>query len=224
MALILVLGIIVDDAIVVGEATATRYERWCRPHDAAEAAATRMVLPVIASTSTTQAAFLPILLIGGVIGQILVAIPMVVVVALLASLLECFLTLPSHLKHSLAATQRARGRAASLRDASCSVPQMDLIAASRGSAMALSLWLVASRIPLALCHAVAIDRRHDDGGGTCLRRSAAVHLLPGAGAGSGLRRRHVHTGPAGRASHRAWTGSRRPRARRRSRLAGTARA
>ncbi len=110
VALILVLGIIVDDAIVVGEATATRHEQGSSPHDAAEAAATRMVLPVIASTSTTQAAFLPILLISGVIGQILVAIPMVVVVALLASLIECFLTLPSHLKHTLIASERTRMR------------------------------------------------------------------------------------------------------------------
>jgi multidrug efflux pump subunit AcrB len=109
VALILVLGIIVDDAIVVGEETMTRFERGATPHAAAEAAATRMVLPVIASTLTTQAAFLPMLLITGVIGQILAAIPMVVVVALLASLIECFLTLPSHLKHALSGISRRAG-------------------------------------------------------------------------------------------------------------------
>lgn len=106
VALILVLGIIVDDAIVIGEDAVTRAEAGATPRDAAEAAATRMMLPVFASTLTTQAAFLPMLLITGVIGQILAAIPLVVVVALLGSLIECFLTLPSHLMHSLAGAQR----------------------------------------------------------------------------------------------------------------------
>ena len=110
VALILVLGIIVDDAIVVGEETATRFERGAEPHDAAQQAATRMVLPVLASTSTTQAAFFPMFLITGIIGQIIVAIPMVVVVALLASLIECFATLPSHLKHTLEASKRSARR------------------------------------------------------------------------------------------------------------------
>ncbi len=110
VALILVLGIIVDDAIVVGEEAVTRAERGLEPRAAAEAAATRMVLPVIASTSTTQAAFLPMLLITGVIGQILAAIPLVVIVSLFASLIECFLTLPAHLMHALNGIKRAAGR------------------------------------------------------------------------------------------------------------------
>ncbi len=110
VALILVLGTLVDDAIVVGEDTVTRIERGATPAVAAEGAARRMFLPVFASTLTTQAAFLPILLISGVIGQILSAIPFVIVVALVASLLECFLTLPSHLMHTLEAT-RARAAA-----------------------------------------------------------------------------------------------------------------
>ena len=71
-----------------------------------------MFLPVLASTATTQMAFFPILLITGVIGQILSAIPLVVIVALLASLVECFCTLPSHLMHSIEGVQ-ARARAGS---------------------------------------------------------------------------------------------------------------
>ena len=113
VALILVLGIIVDDAIVVAEEAVTRSERGEAPLEAAGGAATRMVLPVIASTSTTQAAFLPMLLITGVIGQILAAIPMVVIVSLMASLIECFLTLPSHLMHSLRGSARRARRKAS---------------------------------------------------------------------------------------------------------------
>lgn len=110
VALILVLGIIVDDAIVVGEEAVTRHQAGASPMAAAEGAATRMLLPVLASTLTTQAAFFPILLITGVIGQILSAIPFVVIVALAASLVECFLVLPTHLKHSLEGTEARRGR------------------------------------------------------------------------------------------------------------------
>ncbi len=113
VALILVLGIIVDDAIVVGEEAVTRFEQGASPREAAGSAASRMVLPVLASTLTTQAAFLPMLLITGVIGQILAAIPMVVVVALLASTIECFLTLPSHLMHAMHGMQRRAGNTAS---------------------------------------------------------------------------------------------------------------
>jgi multidrug efflux pump subunit AcrB len=109
VALIMVLGIIVDDAIVVGEQTAKYHEDGMSAHDAAEKAATRMFLPVLASTSTTQAAFFPMFLITGVIGQILAAIPMVIIVALAASLLECFLTLPAHLKHALEKGKRSAG-------------------------------------------------------------------------------------------------------------------
>jgi multidrug efflux pump subunit AcrB len=109
VALIIVLGTLVDDAIVVGEDTVTRVEQGATPYEAAATSAGRMFLPVLASTATTQMAFLPMLLITGVIGQILAAIPLVVVVALLASLVECFLTLPSHLMHALGGLE-ARAR------------------------------------------------------------------------------------------------------------------
>ena len=111
VALILVLGILVDDAIVVGEETVTRYARGDGPMVAAEGAAIRMLLPVTAATLTTQAAFYPIFLIQGTIGQILSAIPFVVIVALAAALVECFLVLPTHLKSSLlrSETRGSRG-------------------------------------------------------------------------------------------------------------------
>jgi multidrug efflux pump subunit AcrB len=107
---ILVLGMLVDDAIVVGEHAQTRFEAGDSPHEAAAEGATRMFLPVIASTSTTQAAFYPIFLIGGAMGQILSAIPMVIIAALLASTLECFLTLPSHLRHAFEGSLKDRER------------------------------------------------------------------------------------------------------------------
>lgn len=98
-ALIMMLGIIVDDAIVVGEHTATRQAAGDSRLLAAERGATAMVKPVMAATLTTQAAFLPIFLITGRIGDVMSAIPLVVFAVLVASLIECFLILPGHLRH-----------------------------------------------------------------------------------------------------------------------------
>lgn len=99
-AMIMVLGIIVDDAIVVGEDAYTHYQSGENTLQAAEGGARRMFAPVVASSLTTIVAFVPLLLIGGTIGKILADIPWVVICALMASLLECFLILPSHLRHS----------------------------------------------------------------------------------------------------------------------------
>lgn len=98
-ALIMMLGIIVDDAIVVGEHTATLQERGYSRVDAAEIGGSKMLNPVMAATLTTQAAFFPIFLISGRIGDIMSAIPLVVTAVLIASVLECFLILPGHLSH-----------------------------------------------------------------------------------------------------------------------------
>lgn len=99
-ALIMALGIIVDDAIVVGEDALTQHQKGLPPLPAAEEGARRMLLPVLASSLTTIAAFLPLMLIGDVTGNILFDIPMVVICVILASLIESFLVLPGHLRHS----------------------------------------------------------------------------------------------------------------------------
>lgn len=98
-ALIMMLGIIVDDAIVVGEHAATLEEQGVSRLAAAERGAHRMFAPVTAASLTTAAAFLPMFFIGDRIGDILRGIPMVVLAALLASLIECFFILPGHLRH-----------------------------------------------------------------------------------------------------------------------------
>ncbi|MDE0060457.1 MAG: efflux RND transporter permease subunit [Defluviicoccus sp.] len=100
-ALIMTLGLIVDDTIVVGEHAAARREAGLGPRQAAEAGALRMLAPVMAASLTTIAAFLPLVAMGGIIGQIVGAIPLVVVAVILASLVECFLVLPGHLRESL---------------------------------------------------------------------------------------------------------------------------
>ena len=100
-ALIMTLGLIVDDTIVVGEHAAAQREAGLGARQAAETGALRMLAPVMAASLTTVAAFLPLVVIGGVIGQIIGAIPLVVVAVILASLVECFLVLPGHLRESL---------------------------------------------------------------------------------------------------------------------------
>ncbi len=99
-ALIMTLGIIVDDAIVVGEDALAHYETGENSLQAAEGGARRMLAPVMSSSLTTIAAFLPLMLVSGIIGNILFDIPLVVVCVIIASLIESFLVLPGHLRHS----------------------------------------------------------------------------------------------------------------------------
>jgi len=94
---IMVLGMMVDDAIVVGENVYRHMEMGKKPFEAAVVGASEMILPVIASVTTTIAAFLPLMMIGGMIGQFLSAIPKIIIIALSVSLIECFFILPSHL-------------------------------------------------------------------------------------------------------------------------------
>ncbi|MDH3263096.1 MAG: efflux RND transporter permease subunit, partial [Paracoccaceae bacterium] len=102
-ALIITLGIVVDDAIVVGEHADHRARVLGEsPADAAENAARRMAAPVFASTITTVIAFLGLVAIGGTFGSLIADIPITVSLVLLASLVECFLILPRHMVHALA--------------------------------------------------------------------------------------------------------------------------
>ncbi len=98
--LIMALGIIVDDAIVVGEDALAHYQAGEEALLAAEGGARRMLAPVIASSLTTVAAFLPLMLVSGPTGKILFAIPLVIISAIFASLIESFLILPGHLRHA----------------------------------------------------------------------------------------------------------------------------
>ncbi len=111
--LIMALGIIVDDAIVVGEDALTHYQMGEDPLMAAEGGAKRMLAPVMASSLTTIAAFLPLMLVSGPTGKILFALPVVVVAVILASLLESFWVLPAHLRHAF--TRKMKTSAGPLR-------------------------------------------------------------------------------------------------------------
>ena len=101
--LIITLGIVVDDAIVVGEHADFRHRRLGEhPVVAAENAARRMAMPVFAATLTTIIAFFGLTAIGGRFGDLIRDIPFTVIAVLAASLIECFLILPNHMSHAIA--------------------------------------------------------------------------------------------------------------------------
>ena len=99
LAFILVLGIVVDDAIVVGERIYSHESVDTNHREAAIAGTAEVMIPVVFGVLTTMAAFLPILLIAGPMGGFFSLIGWVVVVCLVFSILECMFILPAHLAH-----------------------------------------------------------------------------------------------------------------------------
>ncbi|MDE0064962.1 MAG: efflux RND transporter permease subunit [Gammaproteobacteria bacterium] len=98
-AMIMMIGIVVDDAVVVGESVSTERERGLVGADAAVAGARRVFWPVAVGIATTLLAFAPLLFTYGVVGQFLSVFPLVALLVLGVSLVEAFLILPSHLAH-----------------------------------------------------------------------------------------------------------------------------
>lgn len=96
-AFIMVLGIVVDDALVAGENVYTRMQAGEPPREAAWKGTHEVAVVVIFGVLTTVAAFTPMLLLSGVSGKIWPNIPLVVIPVLIFSLAECFLVLPAHL-------------------------------------------------------------------------------------------------------------------------------
>jgi multidrug efflux pump subunit AcrB len=97
--LIVVLGIVVDDAIVVGENTDRERAKGRSGEEAAIAGVTGVAAPVLVGVLTTMAAFGPLIFSGGTFGEITRPIPIVVICILAISLVEAFLILPAHLAH-----------------------------------------------------------------------------------------------------------------------------
>jgi multidrug efflux pump subunit AcrB len=103
IGLVMALGIVVDDAIVVGEHSLYQFEKGLPPAQAAITGARRMFGPITASSLTTMAAFLPLLIVDS---DDIREIPMLMLCVILASLIECFLIMPGHLKHSFSKMAR----------------------------------------------------------------------------------------------------------------------
>lgn len=99
-AFIMVLGIVVDDAIVIGENVFRKRQRLEDPLRASIEGTLEVGRPVIFSVLTTVAAFWPLLLGSGIMGKFMRNIPIVVIIVLLGSLTEALLILPAHLARS----------------------------------------------------------------------------------------------------------------------------
>ncbi|MEM7523880.1 MAG: efflux RND transporter permease subunit [Pseudomonadota bacterium] len=107
-ALIICLGIVVDDAIVVGEHADFLGQRGLNPIDAATGGATRMAAPVFSATITTIIAFAGITAVEGRFGSLIRDVPLTVAAVLAASLIESFIILPAHMRHALASKNKTR--------------------------------------------------------------------------------------------------------------------
>jgi multidrug efflux pump subunit AcrB len=116
-AFIVVLGMIVDDAIVVGENVFRLMEEGYTPRDAAIEGVRQVGRPVLATILTSVAAFGPILMVGGVTGEFLRPLPLIVSFCLAVSLFEALVVLPSHLAHWSGKVQVASGAGATAGDA-----------------------------------------------------------------------------------------------------------
>ena len=106
--MIVVLGLLVDDAIVVAENIQARYDRHEPALVAAIKGAEQVFWPVVATILTSIVAFLPLRFIQGQLGELIGALPVVVSCALAFSLVEAVLILPSHMGHSLLHRDRTR--------------------------------------------------------------------------------------------------------------------
>jgi multidrug efflux pump subunit AcrB len=106
-AFIITLGMVVDDAIVVGEAIYQRRSDGEPPLAAAVAGVKEVAHPVVFSILTTCVAFSPLLFVPGVAGKFFRVTPVVVIAVLLISLIESLFVLPAHLSHPMPAWLRA---------------------------------------------------------------------------------------------------------------------
>lgn len=97
LGVVIVLGMLVDDAVVVVESIYYRLQRGMNGLDAAVGAMKEVAMPVTTAVLTTIAAFLPLMLLPGILGKFMKVIPMVVTLALAISLIEAFWMLPSHI-------------------------------------------------------------------------------------------------------------------------------
>lgn len=97
LGVVIALGMLVDDAVVMAEAIYYRVSRGQNPMQAALDAFKEVGAPVVASVATTMAAFLPLMLLPGIVGKFMFIIPFVVTLALAISLIEAFWMMPVHI-------------------------------------------------------------------------------------------------------------------------------
>lgn len=96
LGVVIALGMLVDDTVVISEAIYYRVARGADALGATLDAVREVGLPVLAAVSTTIAAFLPLMLMPGIVGKFMMLVPLVVTLALLASLAEAYWMMPAH--------------------------------------------------------------------------------------------------------------------------------
>ncbi|MEZ4743533.1 MAG: efflux RND transporter permease subunit [Bdellovibrionota bacterium] len=117
-ALVIVLGMLVDDAIIVAENIWQHYENGASPLEATVNGTSEVFWPVTATILTTIAAFSPLLMVSGIFGKFMASMPKVVIVALVISLIEAMIILPLHaydivkLHHARRKKLRVKGKLA----------------------------------------------------------------------------------------------------------------
>ncbi|MGB0717023.1 MAG: efflux RND transporter permease subunit, partial [Phycisphaerae bacterium] len=97
LGLLMATGIIVDDAIVIADSVRKYAQQGMPPLKAAVKGTGEVALPVLASSATTIIAFVPLMLVDGVMGKMIFVLPVVVIAVVIASCVEAFLILPAHL-------------------------------------------------------------------------------------------------------------------------------
>jgi len=109
-SVVLMIGIIVDDGIIISENINRHFEAGASPLAAAVEGTSEVFLPVVTTVLTTCLVFIPMFFMTGMIGKFVYVIPLVVILALSISLFECIFALPAHIQRGLEkATRSSRG-------------------------------------------------------------------------------------------------------------------
>jgi len=108
VGLIIVIGIVVDDSIVIAENITAKHEAGMSPQEAAVRGTDEIAWPVIGTVATMTVAFMPLLLLEGRIGDLMGVLPIVVGIALVVSLVETLFLLPVHMSKSLAGVDKRK--------------------------------------------------------------------------------------------------------------------
>ncbi len=141
MGMLLVSGMLVDDAIIVLENIYSHIERGAPLRDAVVKGAEEVAWPVVAAVTTTCAAFGPLLFVGGTAGKFVAILPKAVLICLMASLFECLVILPAHYMDFGSRTARATGESTGLFARFFSWPGRLVVRMREGYARALDVVL-----------------------------------------------------------------------------------
>jgi len=114
--LILVLGMLVDDGIIISENCYRYMEGGMPPREAAVKGTQEVIKPVTATILTTMAAFSPLMMMSGRMGDFIKYIPIVIILALFASMFEAFIILPSHIADFVKVKKDKKGKVVSKKD------------------------------------------------------------------------------------------------------------